>query len=360
MDSAKLKKLQDYSTYLTQQAESKEAQGNPAEAAKDYVKLVDVLLVLANESKDHPSWQQLISRAEFYQNKARGLASAPEGNQRGPQQSFNSDSYDISAQRGSATSGALPPSADAESSVLKSFRKIPSIMGLKKDSDLNDGLTINSPSTRNASELTVSPRTVNKDFRPPPSLQNQVTQASPSSRPSPNSQAQSEQTVPYSAYAHLMEEKKKLEKEIEMLQMKEGEYAEAIRSKEHQFAETIADMVPRSEYDEVRRRLEDSIPRSEYQQALTLSSIPRERFIELQARITDLEGRLENSVPRMIVDEIAEYVAYLVSTISLDEGDTKQDKNESKRQKQDAEAQSENSTTMPIPRAAESPRQVSS
>ncbi|MGI0083798.1 MAG: hypothetical protein ACREBQ_01820, partial [Nitrososphaerales archaeon] len=56
MDAAKTKKLEEYATILEKQAQSVESQGNMNEAAKLYVKLIDIFLLLAREAPDHPTW----------------------------------------------------------------------------------------------------------------------------------------------------------------------------------------------------------------------------------------------------------------------------------------------------------------
>lgn len=121
--------------------------------------------------------------------------------------------------------------------------------------------------------------------------------------------------VPYAAYSKLLEEKTKLQREVEALQEKEKEYLESIGAKDRVYAEALSNMVPKSEYDLLLAKLEDSVPRADYEAALTISAIPKERYIELQSQLTDLELRLANSVPRIIVDEIAEYVSFLASTV---------------------------------------------
>ncbi|MDG7000197.1 MAG: hypothetical protein JRN15_13920, partial [Nitrososphaerota archaeon] len=70
MDAEKSKKLQQYAVTLNEQAMGEEKSGKVQEAAKHYLKLVDVFLVLAAEAQDHNTWQQYIHQAETYQNRA--------------------------------------------------------------------------------------------------------------------------------------------------------------------------------------------------------------------------------------------------------------------------------------------------
>ena len=73
MDAEKSKKLQQYAVALNEQATGEEKSGKVQEAAKHYLKLVDVFLVLAAEAQDHNTWQQYIHQAESYQNRARSI-----------------------------------------------------------------------------------------------------------------------------------------------------------------------------------------------------------------------------------------------------------------------------------------------
>lgn len=300
MDSAKLKKLQEYSAFLTQQAESKEAAGNKSEAVKDYVKLVDVLLLLANEAKDHPGWQQLIGRAEYYQKKARSMVGPEKAGQ--TMKLFNS--YEIKQTAKSTANEVQEKSSTDSLSGFNPFRKFPSLIGRKSDSK-------NSVETDPASKV-ISSWAKDLDSKP--------ISASSSSQTRQVSALQvvntEDETVPRTLYEQLLNEKATLQRELESLRNKEREYLSTIDEKERQFSETISQMIPKSMFEELRAKLADSVPRSEYEQARAISAIPKERYIELQSELTELEIKLQNSVPRMIIDEIADYVSFLVSTVS--------------------------------------------
>lgn len=303
MDSAKLKKLQEYSAFLIQQAESKEATGNKSEAVKDYVKLVDVLLLLANETKDHPGWQQLIGRAEYYQKKARSMV----GPENAGQPMKPSDSYEIKQVPKPTGNGSQVKSVAQSSYSFNPFRKFPSLIGRKSDAK--------NPVDADSSDQ--APNVISSWAK---DLNSKSISASSSSETRQVSALQAvnveDETVPRTLYAKLLDEKATLQREVESLRDREREYLSTIEVKERQFSETISQMVPKSEFEELRAKLADSVPRSEYEQARSISAIPRERYIELQSEITELEVKLQNSVPRMIIDEIADYVSFLVSTVS--------------------------------------------
>ncbi len=268
MDSAKLKKLQDYSVILTQQAESKEAQGNKNEAVKDYVKLVDVLLVLANEAKDHPTWQQLISRAEFYQKKARTMVD--------PDQAKSSNPYESKQLEKPSISETNEKPVIESSSSFNPFRRL-SLMGRKPDakSSLENGT-----SASGASTSVISSWARDLEAKPFPTNALHATSI----------QMPENETVPRALYSQVLEEKTALQKQVDSLRNREKEFLLTLEEKEREFAERISQMVPRSQFEELRAKLADSVPRYEYDQTLQIS--------------------------RAILDDLAEYGSFLASTVS--------------------------------------------
>ena len=297
MDAAKLKKLQDYSVILTQQAESKEAQGNKNEAVKDYVKLVDVLLLLANESKDHPTWQQLVNRAEHYQKKVRTMVD--------PERAKSSNPFEMKQQQPEKVSidEDKDKPAPESSSGFNPFRKLPSLMGRK--SDTKSSIENNSSPTGASTTTVVSSWANDID---PKALSMKVN---PVQTGVPENEA-----VPRTLYSQVLEEKTALQRQVESLRNREKEFLAAIEEKEREFSQRISQMVPRSEFEELKGKLAGSVPRSEYEQALTISAIPKERYMELHTQLGELQNKLQNSVSRALMDDLAEYVSFLVSTAS--------------------------------------------
>lgn len=295
MDAAKLKKLQDYSVILTQQAESKEAQGNKNEAVKDYVKLVDVLLLLANESKDHPSWQQLVNRAEYYQKKVRTMVD-PERKSPTPIEMKQQP------EKLSINEGDDKPASESSSS-FNPFRKLPSLMGRK--SETKSSIENNSSSTGVSTTTVVSSWANDLDPKALSIKANPVQSAVPEN-----------EVVPRTLYSQVLEEKAALQRQVESLRDREREFLVAIEEKEREFSQRISQMVPRSEFEELKGKLAESVPRSEYEQALTISAIPKERYMELHNQLGELQNKLQNSVSRALIDDLAEYVSFLVSTVS--------------------------------------------
>ncbi len=308
MDSAKLKKLQDYAAFLTQQAESKESKGEKGEAVKDYVKLVDVLLLLANDAKDHPSWQELIGKAEYYQRKARSMVDPEKGTPTNP--SKPSNPYDVrQAGKFSPTTQekANPPSSSPSttSSSHNPFRKFPSLMGKKNEKGPHSSDTIDQAPTSVIS-------TWARDLETKPLNASSSTQQLSVLQATKKAESQ---FVARTQYEQLLEEKSKLEKEVQELREREEKYQASLQEQEKAFAQKIAEMVPMAEYEELKAQLAESVPRFEYEQLKAVSAVPKESYIELQNQLMDLEIKLQNSVPKMLIDDIADYISFLVSTV---------------------------------------------
>ena len=267
MDSAKLKKLQDYSLVLKSQASSKEAQGNVSEALKDYVKLVDILLLLANEARDHPTWQKLIAEAESYQKKARALA-----NPNAKEEKRKDPPYEIKTMDKNA----------GQVSILKSL-KLP-LMGKKQESSVVE------PDLQPVGAESIISSWA-KDLNTPKQVPNVKTQ----------------DNVPFSLYSQVLQEKAILAEELEAFRLKEKEYLAIIEAKNNELAESpireefLANYVPKSEYEKLKES--------------TQEVITKEKYTMLQEEVKELQLKVKNYVPPTILDEMFEYVSFLVSTM---------------------------------------------
>ena len=73
MEAAKLKRLEEYTAFLTKKASEEEGAGEYAEAIPTYLKLVDVLLVMSEASPNHSYWVKCTTNAETYQRKIKSL-----------------------------------------------------------------------------------------------------------------------------------------------------------------------------------------------------------------------------------------------------------------------------------------------
>jgi hypothetical protein len=73
MDSGKYKKLLDYAISLEKLGNQFEKDQVETEAIPNYIKMVDVLLLLAEVAPDYSSWQRFTDRADFYQKRVKIL-----------------------------------------------------------------------------------------------------------------------------------------------------------------------------------------------------------------------------------------------------------------------------------------------
>ncbi|MCL4519288.1 MAG: hypothetical protein M1587_08840 [Thaumarchaeota archaeon] len=73
MDSAKLKKLEEYVAYLIKKGADEEKSESYEDAIPTYLKLVDVLLLMADAAPSHPYWLKCTDAAEAHQKKIRTL-----------------------------------------------------------------------------------------------------------------------------------------------------------------------------------------------------------------------------------------------------------------------------------------------
>ncbi len=64
-------KLLDYAKVLAKQGESLEKEGDNEEAIPRYIKVVDILLLLAESAPTYPEWMNYVSKAEYYQKRTK-------------------------------------------------------------------------------------------------------------------------------------------------------------------------------------------------------------------------------------------------------------------------------------------------
>ena len=294
MDAEKNKKLQQYAVVLNEQATEAERNGKAEEASKQYLKLVDVFLVLAAEAQDHNAWQQYIRQAEAYQSRIRALNSKDPG-------------------AGSA------PTATA----LK--REIP---GPAQQTDT----TANKPSP------------LKKMFKPfqrgdetPPEIQHkqppqsrQIVQAQePANLPTRSTQNQVENSVPAEVYQRVLSENKILREKVASYTKESEERISTLEREKADLETRISEMVSREDYDAMQSEFAKMVPATEYDRLRgeLLNSVPKEHYDDLLNRISDmvsknvyldaerrvmeLQDELKNSVPKKVVEELASEVSLL-------------------------------------------------
>ena len=73
MDAAKFKKLEEYAGTLGRKGAEEEKNQEYVVAIGTYLKLVDVLLVMADATPNYPYWVKCTTSAETYQKKIKSL-----------------------------------------------------------------------------------------------------------------------------------------------------------------------------------------------------------------------------------------------------------------------------------------------
>ncbi len=68
-----MSKLLDYAKLVAREGETLEKEKEDEDAALKYIKVVDILLLLADAAPTYPDWTYYIEKAEFYQKKAKQL-----------------------------------------------------------------------------------------------------------------------------------------------------------------------------------------------------------------------------------------------------------------------------------------------
>jgi hypothetical protein len=262
MDSAKAKKLEEYAAILERQAQSEESQGNANEAAKIYVKLIDIFLLLAREAPDHPTWAKFATRAETLQKKTKELIASDRENSQG------------------------------KTGAIKKMLGLNTPEGKYTSSQANSGS---------------SQTTIPVQPKPEPVLAVQSQEANPSQVT----------TVPKRTYDQLVERMKELESHASSM-VERSDY-QSLESKYQELNQKFSLMPSKSETDELRLRLSNSVPRIQYEelQKAIVNLVPKDTYNAAQARIAELESQLENSIPKSILDNLANEISLLILTAEI-------------------------------------------
>ncbi len=73
MDSAKFQKLKEYVNLLVRQGEACEKDKEYTLAIEKFLKVVDVLLIMADAAPNYPLWVQCTDKAQAFQKKIKNL-----------------------------------------------------------------------------------------------------------------------------------------------------------------------------------------------------------------------------------------------------------------------------------------------
>ena len=281
MDAEKSKKLQQYALALNEQAVGEEKSGKVQEAAKHYLKLVDVFLVLAAEAQDHNTWQQYIHQAETYQNKARSV--------------IPKDQQVIPTPAMRQVPPPMPQRNDVVQNRLNPIKKI--IRPFQKSEELLPDQPAEE-TTQSQSEVK-TPLSVPLDSIPAELYQRTV------------------------AENKLLREKvssitKETEERILVLQKENGELqnriSEMVPRVDYEVLQTeFTNMVPRAEYDRVRAQFLNMVPKEHYDELLNRISqmVPKQDYLDAERRVLQLEDAARNSVPKKLIDDLANEISML-------------------------------------------------
>ena len=344
MDSAQIKKIEEYVVFLARQAEAQEGRDD-SQAIQHYVKAADILLALASKAQDQPTWERYTKQAEAYQQRAKKRVPAVQTDPQQqstpkPQRPFQEPG---SREKSDGVIGEKPGSPEGKPGRFGRIIGALSGNGTKTDDEKTAAPTVESKpavgyTLPSAEELerkrmiqTAAMQTSSntqqtvvveapKEKPPTESTQSAVQDPAPvpqkKSRPEPE-RASLQATVPYQQYIALLAENRKLRADVKSM-VPLADY-ESLEARNRELIESMGLMVPREDYEKLQDRLTEMVPKSMYldlQRSLT-SMVPKEMYLEAEARATSLKAQLDASVPSKILDELASRVTVLSATASL-------------------------------------------
>jgi hypothetical protein len=327
LDAEKNKKLQQYATILTDQAKEAEQSGKSDEAIKHYLKLVDVLLVLASEAPDQGTWMQYIRQAEAYQTRIRSLVPKdqptqdivgrippPPAVEKSAVQTANIRRDLGSPGQSAASSPGLSQTTTKTGPISKIFKPFQSGRESPSDDPLNQFSGVKPASGP------ISPSTTVSQLQSLNSPQVQKPVVFPAEERSP---------VPHEVYERSLSENKVLHERLQSVIKETDDKVAFLESRNRELEERVAMMVSRTEYEQLRAELENMVPKHEYDRIKTELSntvpithydqlldrianmVPRDIYMNSERRVLELEDTLRNSVPLAVIDDIANEVSYV-------------------------------------------------
>ena len=342
VDSAQVKKIEEYVVLLAKQAESQEGKDD-TQAIQHYVKAADILLALASKAQDQSTWEKYTKLAEAYQQRAKKrVPSAQNGSQletgnhqrsasqtpvfvanpqNAPREKAEIPS-ESKTNRFSKFLGALHNAAPAKQPVEESKPAVP----------LQESLPNESYSLPTAEELEKKRTAQLLAKQTSPQVQQAVvthqqvesSELVANARQTPHKKVLSDQdaaalsaTVPYQQYVSLLAENRKLREEVKTM-VPISQY-EVLEARNRELIESIGSMVPREDYEKLQDRLAEMVPKSMYVdlQRSVAAMVPKEMYLESEARASSLKAQLDASIPSKILDELATRVTVLSASASI-------------------------------------------
>lgn len=291
---------------MEEQGQAAESEGRNEDAAKTYIKLVDVLLLLARETEDHTKWSEYTKRAEDYQNRVRSLIP--------PDQEFGAR--------------PIPRAPEQRPQVQK---------------PIQPKQTVPSPPSLDAAAKGGALRKILKPFQHgeetpmistarPPALA--PTAIIPQSTvPSIQQQKPSEQEIMISSLERRLEAamgeikslKEKLDSaaserenvvlyyESQIRELNERLSVSIPKSEFDMLQSQLSEMITKQEYERLKAELSQRVPREEYDDLLSklMDSVPREIYVASELKAAKLEESLKTTLPKKVLDELASEVTLL-------------------------------------------------
>jgi hypothetical protein len=125
-----------------------------------------------------------------------------------------------------------------------------------------------------------------------------------------------ENSVPFALYTETLEKVQALEAKISSM-VDFNEY-NVVKQNCAELQAQVANMVPRSAFEELRIELANSVPSQKYEELRSSfdQMVPREQFNVAEARVAELERTLADSVPRHDFEELAARIAQFTKEAS--------------------------------------------
>ncbi len=132
----------------------------------------------------------------------------------------------------------------------------------------------------------------------------------------------SENSVPQQVYAQTIAQNQELEEKTQRALEAKNVELNSLEMKNRELLERIAQMVPRSEYLAIQSHLTDWIPRIKHEeevQKLRAQTVPREQYDRIESRLNELEGQLENSVPKSEFERLMKEITSITNAALTNE-----------------------------------------
>jgi len=332
LDTRRQQKLQELVRTLGIRAQQEEEADNKDEAAKLYIKLIDVLLLLARESgDDHQLWVKYTKQAEAYQGKVKALISSGR----------ISDTVKSNFALGGAPTKAAIPSPTTDSTFewpSNSYQQF-STAGVEQNASAQNKESTLKKILKPFQRISSEPQEVQSYVIPGYQQRSSESMSTVGFSKTPQAFA----GVPYDLFQQVLAESRSVQDRVAALIKERDSLSQSFEAMEKEFGELKSKTVPKEDYEVLQAKLienqttkaqlekaeeelQNSVPKSQYDELLAKISdmVPRDVYIEAEVRAAKFELELKNTVPRNVLDDLASQVSLIstLSSIPLDEEET--------------------------------------